>query len=222
MRIPPTIIFHRTPTEEGGQIEEKERHLYAQDVIVEFNKTAYNNEEIFSRWIDQQLSKVTSQSEEDFLLVMDAATFHKTEQIKQKLREQNVTLSIIPGGCTSLLQPLDTAINRPFKIWLEEATADFVDRMEEEKGADFKWSVSDKRIMVTHIVSAALQRLREDPEMIQKSFQQCGISIHPDGSEDSLIRIKDMPSEKIDFTGWEHAEEITVKEEDEVERLRAP
>ena len=31
------------------------------------------------------------------------------------MKEQGTTYSIIPGGCTSKLQPLDVLINKPFK-----------------------------------------------------------------------------------------------------------
>ncbi|KAJ3454583.1 hypothetical protein MRS44_013183 [Fusarium solani] len=54
-RLRPTIIFHGTPTDDGGQNYEKEKHLYSPDVDVEFNKTAYNNEDLFSSWIDEKL-----------------------------------------------------------------------------------------------------------------------------------------------------------------------
>lgn len=58
---------------------------------------------------------LASEDNEDTLLVIDAATFHNTDEIKRKLREQNIMLALIPGGCTNLMQPLDIAINKPFK-----------------------------------------------------------------------------------------------------------
>ncbi|KAL6411770.1 hypothetical protein AUP68_04144 [Ilyonectria robusta] len=218
-RLQPKLIFYGVPTEEGGQIYEREGHLYHPDVTVAFNKTAYNNEELLSQWIEDELSPLASEDNEDTLLVMDAATFHNTEDIKRKLRERNITLALIPGGCTSLVQPLDTAINKPFKQWLEEATDAYVERKEREEGLDFRWSVSDKRIMTTHIVAAAIQRLIEKADMVKKAFLNCGISVRPDGLEDCFINIKDIPSEQINFTGWEEAEEIIVKLEDEVDEL---
>ena len=41
-----------------GQVYEKECHLYAADVVMEFNETAYNNEDLFSRWIQANFSKI--------------------------------------------------------------------------------------------------------------------------------------------------------------------
>ncbi|KAI8395679.1 hypothetical protein FOFC_06717 [Fusarium oxysporum] len=201
--FPPIIIFHGTPTDEGGRILEKEGHLYAQDVTVEYNEHAYNNESLFGRWIDTTLLKLHQQEEEDLLLVMDAAAFHKTETIKQKLKTYNISTAMIPAGCTCILQPLDVSVNKPFKAWLQEATDLYEERFEAEKGPDYKWSVSDKRVMITHIVSQAVQRLKSDE----------GVEI------DHLISIKGIRNEEIDFTGWEEAIQIDPEDDAEVDRL---
>ncbi|KFA55586.1 hypothetical protein S40293_09216 [Stachybotrys chartarum IBT 40293] len=117
-----------------------------------------------------------------------------------------------------MLQPLDTAVNKPFKKWLQDATEEYV-AAREAKGLT-EWSVSDKRIMITWAVAKAAKYLQNRPELIQQAFIQCGISIRPDGSEDSLIRIKDIPIEAIDLSGWKEQEEAIIKDEalvDEIE-----
>ena len=43
------------------------------------------------------------------------------------------------------------------------------------------------------------------------------VSIRPDGTQDHEIRIKDIPPEAIDFTGWEIQEESYIKEEELVD-----
>ncbi|KAG6032300.1 hypothetical protein E4U19_007577 [Claviceps sp. Clav32 group G5] len=57
---------------------------------------------------------------------MDVVAFHKTPAIKAKLRELGVITAMIPPGCTSLSQPLDTAINKPAKGMRSEATEEYV------------------------------------------------------------------------------------------------
>jgi hypothetical protein len=142
---------------------------------------------------------------------MDAASFHKTADIKRKLSEQNITVAMIPAGCTCLLQPLDIAVNKPFKEWLEEAIDEYEERILAEKGEDFKWSVSDKRVMITYVVARACKRLNsaEGVKIVRKSFLNCGISILPDGSEDTFIKIKGIKDDEINFTGWEIAEQTS-------------
>jgi hypothetical protein len=46
MRLVPVLIF-KGSSGPNGQIYKKERGKYAPDVIVKFNETAYNNEELF-------------------------------------------------------------------------------------------------------------------------------------------------------------------------------
>ncbi|RPA99656.1 hypothetical protein L873DRAFT_871081 [Choiromyces venosus 120613-1] len=85
------------------------------------------------------------------LLVMDVASFHKTPAVLSQLEEHGVTTSLIPRGCTGLLQPLDTAVNKPFKQYLQDFTEQYMD----ERVDIETWSVSDKRVMVTHAVAQA-------------------------------------------------------------------
>ena len=73
----------------------------------------------------------------------------------QKPRAFNTIPSLIPSDCTGLLQPLDTAVYRPLEVCL----LDFMDAYigdKENRGEDVDpWSVSDKRIMATHVVAEA-------------------------------------------------------------------
>ena len=102
---------------------------------------------------------------------------------------------------TSQLQPLDTAINSPFKDWLRQAAIDYTFQREQEGKTE--WSVRDKQVMTTFIVAAAAKRLAERIDLVERAFIQCGISVRPDGSQDNEIRIKDVPREAVDFSGWE-------------------
>ncbi|KAF2186694.1 hypothetical protein K469DRAFT_726176 [Zopfia rhizophila CBS 207.26] len=211
-RIQLKLIFHSTAGS-TGQIYKQEGHRYSKEVTVAYNETAYNNEELFNKWIAKELYPLLV-TELDNLLIMDVASFHKTPAILQKLRNIHVTTALIPSGCTSLLQPLDTAVNKPFKGWLHEATEEYLDGLSE--GDVTKWTVSDRRVMTTHVVAAAARKLTtQKADLIRKAFIECGISIHADGSQDHLIRIKDISSSDIDFTGWEAQEDPVIKQEDE-------
>jgi SAP domain/DDE superfamily endonuclease len=197
------LIFHGTPSEEGGRIWKEESHLYAPDIIVKFNNTAYNNEKLFAEWIREELG--TLYPGEEILLAMDVARFHCTDSIMTELKSANILPALIPPGMTSYLQPADTHANKWIKDALQVETDIYTAEMEESPG--FTWDVSKKRIMTTHVVSAAARRLANNPELIQRAFLHTGISINPDGSENHLISIKDIKPEDIDFTGWEHTEQ---------------
>ena len=54
------------------------------------------------------------------LLVWDSSRAHLTDTVKQQLRENKTATAVIPGGLTSLVQPLDVSLNKPFKDRLRE------------------------------------------------------------------------------------------------------
>ena len=49
------------------------------------------------------------------MLVLDAFKGHLTDSVKNQLRKMNTELVVIPGGMTTVLQPTDVSINKPFK-----------------------------------------------------------------------------------------------------------
>ncbi len=86
-RVKPKIIFHGAV---NSTIPDKEGWQYHPAVSVEFNPTAYNNEGLFRRFIDDELAPILSGAEPN-LLVMDVAAFHKTDEIRARLRELSIT-----------------------------------------------------------------------------------------------------------------------------------
>ncbi|KAH8039759.1 hypothetical protein HPB51_008691 [Rhipicephalus microplus] len=49
------------------------------------------------------------------MLVLDAFRGHLTDAVKRALDDGKMHLAVIPSGMTSTLQPLDVALNKPFK-----------------------------------------------------------------------------------------------------------
>lgn len=196
-RLKPKLIFHGVP---GGVIQTAESSLYDPRVTVVFNESAYNNEKLFTQWIDEELLQEEVLGGRDSLLVMDHATFHKTPEVLKKLRDNNILPALIPGGCTGLLQPLDVSINKPFKKWIREALDEVLDADADVPNSSSS-KISRRRIAITKAVGIAFDRLKQQSAMIQNSFIHTGIAIDPSGCDDSKIRIKDHPDP--DFAGWE-------------------
>jgi hypothetical protein len=80
---------------------------------------------------------------------------HKTSAILQKLHDNHIITALVPPGCTGILQPLYTTVNKPFKELLREHTELYMDAREDAGDDVEKWSVRQKRIMVTHLVAEA-------------------------------------------------------------------
>ena len=203
------MIFHGKATEAGGRIEEREKHLYNQSVSIHYNETAYNNETLTMQWINDELIPILQPTATDeVLLALDAAAFHKTLAIKDKLKKSYIATAMVPSGCTGILQPLDTAVNKLFKELLREETELYIDT-QEDAGEDIeKWTTKDKRVMVTHVVAAAWERFCSTKKaLVQKAFKDVGLSIRPDGSEDHLLSIKGYKHGKPEIGDWTSAEQ---------------
>lgn len=83
------------------------------DCIVTVQPKAWVDAEIMLRWIDECLREFTNRNHT--LLILDSFRCHIMGSIKKQQRKANCVLGVIPGGCTSVLQPLDVSINKPFK-----------------------------------------------------------------------------------------------------------
>lgn len=109
-RVKPLVFFRGQGI--GASIQaEKER--YDQRVVVKFNPKAYANSTSIVEWLDDQVIPVLDGR--STLMALDMFGSHKTEEVLDTMRAHDITLSVIPAGCTGLVQPLDVSINRPFK-----------------------------------------------------------------------------------------------------------
>ena len=49
------------------------------------------------------------------MMIYDSFRGHLEDSVKTKFRDKGIDLAVIPGGLTSICQPLDVTINKPFK-----------------------------------------------------------------------------------------------------------
>jgi hypothetical protein len=111
------------------------------------------------------------------LFVMDQAECHKTPAVLDTLRDHDVIPSIVPGGCTGLVQPLDVSFNRPFKDTLKEITERTIYGVEQGLGLD-RWTVGWRRIITTTCVGEAWERSTlpaEKQELVRRCFRKLGL-----------------------------------------------
>ena len=192
-RVPPMVIFHGTGRRLGA-----EKLRYHSDVLVEYNATAYMNDSLFEKYITHYL--IPALRGRPTLFTLDLMGSHKTPAVLQLLRTNNITPSLIPAGCTSLIQPLDVSVNKPFKELMRDLTDEKI--FELESAEDFeKWTVGDPRVMTTHCVGEAFNQFHSSKShVIKNSFRKLGLSLPIDGSQDHELDIKGFTS--IDIGNW--------------------
>jgi len=109
-RVKPLVFFRRIGI--GGTIL-TERENYNLRVVVKFNPKAYANSSSIVKWLDEQLIPILEAR--PTLLVLDLFSAHKTEEVLDTFAANDILVSMIPGGCTLSVQPLDVSINCLFK-----------------------------------------------------------------------------------------------------------
>ena len=92
--------------------------------IVCVQEKAWMDKERMLRWIKDIYLRHTEK--ERSLLVMDPFHAHLTDNVKKCLRKGNTVPAIIPGVCTSKIQPLDVSINKLFKADLQRSWATYI------------------------------------------------------------------------------------------------
>jgi hypothetical protein len=80
------------------------------------------------------------------------------QQIRDEFKKLNVTLSLIPGGCTGYVQVLDVAINSLLKAIIKELEEIHIDQ-NLEKWNNNEYSIEDRRILLTQWVGEAWLRI---------------------------------------------------------------
>jgi hypothetical protein len=196
-RLKPLLIFHGV--EKGDSRRREEEKRYSPDVKVLWNPKTYANEGTMLYWLKHMwrtspgCSVYVYTREQEPCLVLDAFKAHLTPKIAGTLKSQRTTISVIPGGCTGYIQPLDVSLNKPLKDLIQEEQDDHYDCYinEWESGKVPYWGATGSLDLLGR---KAWKRLHlEYKNTIINTFRNVGLTLNPDGSEDSNLKIKDLP-----------------------------
>jgi len=97
--LPPMMIFK-------GKRELK----IPRGVVARVQPKGWNDATLTKVWLQKILLSHTK--EKHALLIWDRFKGH---ELAFELQKGNITIAVIPGGCTSKIQPLDVCIIKPFK-----------------------------------------------------------------------------------------------------------
>lgn len=158
LKLKPMVIFKRVTMP---------RVKFPDGIVVVVNKKGWMNTDVMKTWISKcYRTRQGSFFQKNSLLIMDAMTSHLGEEVKKTVNAAGGHIAIIPGGLTSKLQPLDIAVNRPFKVFIREEWAKWMIRgthtftatgRQRRAGYDeiCKWILSSwQRVKVSTIVNS--------------------------------------------------------------------
>ena len=104
------------------------------------------------------------------MLSLDVFSGQKTKEVIASFKALKCTTSFIPGSTTSFIQVCDTVINKSLKARIEELADQYIDENERE-WVEGKYSVSQRRVLLTKWVGQAWEDIRdEDSDMIRQAF----------------------------------------------------
>jgi len=75
------------------------------------------DERVMLAWVDKVLKPYVADAPEHVIpiLILDSYRCHMMASVVTKIQELGIEVKHIPGGCTSLCQPVDVGFNKPFK-----------------------------------------------------------------------------------------------------------
>ena len=167
------------------------------DVSVVPQTKAWMDQVIMKIWIKDVLIPHTKRQQ--CLLVFDTFTAHLTDEVTQELQKANATVLLVPGGCTSKIQPVDVSLNKPIKQLVRNEFESYLTKaITESQSASIP---SPTTTDVIRWIVKANNTLNENPESVAKSFKVCGISNALDGSENAVIRCAaELPDFQIPYS----------------------
>ena len=178
-KLPPYVVFKRKTLPKNMK--------FPKGIIVRVHPKGWFDDAITKDWIRSVWRKRNGGlMKKKSLLVLDAFRCHRDENTKKMLNDSNTDLAIIPGGLTSILQPLDVSINKPFKCYMRELWNEWLDGSmgNQTTTATGRLRKPDLDVMCRWIVDA-WKKIPQD--MVIKSFKKCCITNALDGTEDNLI-----------------------------------
>lgn len=132
-KLKPFLIFKG---EQNGRIATRElpNSQYRERMSLHCQKKAWMGQDEMEKWIHLILLPYLREKGGGVrpLLILDDYKVHKSEETKRLLEENGVDTYWIPGGCTSLAQPVDVGIGRPLKArfrrnWLDWVISNGID-----------------------------------------------------------------------------------------------
>ena len=166
-KLPPVAIINPKKFSKYAEI-----HI-PHGIVVWEQAKAWMTTELFQKYIKEiivpYLGGALSCSMTPSLFCFDSFRGHTANAVTQTLELNHITRAVIPGGCTSVAQPLDVGVNAPFKAALRHLwTESLVDKLRRVREGE---QVNDDRMTLQKLLEWVMQTWNAIPsEIVSNSF----------------------------------------------------
>lgn len=175
VKLKPMVIFKR---------KTMPKEKFPIGVLVHVQEKGWMDEAGVNLWVREIWDKRPAAFNKRSLLVWDSFRGHLCDSVKNNLKAGRTETAVIPGGMTSICQPLDVSLNRPFKKNMRELWNDWM--IHGEKTFTNSGNLKAPSLsMLCEFVIKAWDKVKT--ESVIKSFKKTSISNALDGSEDDLL-----------------------------------
>lgn len=175
-KLKPMVIFKRKTLP---------KQKFPKGVVVHVHEKGWMDEQGLKIWLKQVwCSRPGGLRKEKSLLVWDMFKCHLMDSVVAQLRSQKTDIAVIPGGLTSIVQPLDVCLNKPFKDYMRDLWSNWMIEGEKTFTKGGSMRAPTLETLCEWIVQAwGTIRL----ETVVYSFKKCSISNALDGTEDDIL-----------------------------------
>ena len=151
-------------------------------MYVKFQHNAWADNNIFNYWLNNIWfnNAILNHKIKNTLLIIDRTTTHFSNDLNERFKKYSSHYVLIPPGLTRYLQPLDVAINKPFKDAMKKSDSNFRLKSMNQK-------IPDEEEIISQVVKNWYDKEIIKKDLIIKSFKRTGISILMDGTENNLV-----------------------------------
>lgn len=205
-KLKPMVIFKRKTTP---------KIKFPTGIFVHFHEKGWMDENGVKLWMENVWQRRPGAlRNQHSLLVWDMFRSHVTESTKNRLAQNNTKIAVIPGGLTSMLQPLDVSLNKPFKDHMREQWNNWMMSGEKSYTKGGAMGAASLDVLCDFVIKS-WEKVKV--ETVIKSFKKCGISNAMDGTEDDLLWDTDDEGETDSLdTEWDPYDELLNNEGEDV------
>ena len=169
--LPSTLVFKGKP---NGCIMTKEfpSGNYRTTHFYKCQEAAWTNEEVMIMWVNNVLAPYVATASDHVIpvLILDMYRCHMMALVVQMIQELGMEVKHIPGGCTSLCQPVDVGFNKPFKDWIQQQWLNWMINESVVHGT----TSPPLRLDVAKLVHAAMLEMKGEGKIIRNVWKRHG------------------------------------------------